>query len=241
MKALVATLCVGLLMQAPAVAQQGKLALGEYIMERGWGVLRLETGPKGELMFSIEAVGGNDHVCGVDGEIRGGKSVLDGIDNKKCVVGFRPKGEGIEVTINSDIVCNYSFCGQGAFFDGVYLKVAPACTVDAVNTTRAAFKQRYDRKDYAAARDLLGPVLKQCARTLRRHDGSWMRNDLAITQYRLGDTAGCRQTLQPLEKEVRQSEDDLLSEFGLIPGQRYLSVLKATRTNLKLCSGTGRN
>jgi hypothetical protein len=160
-------------------------------------------------------------------------------DGKPCIVGFTPKADGIAVTGNDELICTY-YCGQGATFPGLYLRVAPACTVDAVKKTRDTFKQRYDRKEYAAARALLEPVVGQCARTLNRMDGGWIRNDLAITQYRLGDMAACRQTLLPLQKDAQLKDDDVGEGLGPIPQQKYLPVIKAARTNLRLCGAAGK-
>jgi len=150
------------------------------------------------------------------------------------VVAFLPKAEGVDVTVNDRLICHF-YCGARASFPGFYLKVAPACTPAALKKTRGAFKQRYDQKAYAAARALLEPALRQCARTLDRLNGGWMRNDLAIAQYRLGDVAACRQTLQPLQKEARQSDEDVRTEYSPIDAENYLPVVRAARTNLKLC------
>ena len=218
---------------APAFAQQGGLAPGDYITERGWGVMKIGRTDKGALHFSIEAVGGNLFVCALDGEIRGGRATLDSEDKRKpCVVTFTPKGEGIDVTSND--MCGYH-CGAHASFPGLYLKVSPACTAGALKKTRETFKVHYDRKDYAGARALLEPVVKNCGRTLDRFTGGWIRNDLAITQYRLGDRAACTETLAPLRKDAAQSDEDLQTEYGRMDAEQYLPVVKAARTNLRLC------
>jgi len=181
-------------MPVPAFAQPGGLAPGEYITEHGWGVLSIQPAEKGALHFSIEAVGGNLFVCGLDGEIRNGRAVLPG-DGKRCIVQFTRKGEDIDVA--ADPSCKYH-CG---------------------------------------ARAVLEPLVKDCRRTLDRFQGGWIRNDLAITQYRLGDVAGCRHTLAPLQKDARQSDEDLKQEYGQMDAEKYLPVIRAARTNLKLCGG----
>jgi hypothetical protein len=114
--------------------------------------------------------------------------------------------------------------------------VARACTLGALKKTREAFKVQYDRKDFAAARAALEPVVKACGRTLDRFEGGWIRNDLAITQYRLGDLAGCTQTLAPLSTDARKSDQHIRNDYGQMDAEKYLPVIKATRTNLKLCS-----
>ena len=236
MRRVAALAIVGFLtLHGAALGQQGAPAPGEYITERGWGVLKIEPAAKGALAFSIEAVGGNLFVCGLDGEIRNGRADLEGTGGKRCIVRFVRKGEDIDVQADSSI-CNYH-CGAHASFPGLYLKVAPACTVGALKKTREAFKVQYDRKDFAAARAVLEPVVKDCARTLDRFEGGWIRNDLAITKYRLGDRAGCTQTLAPLSKDAGKSDQHIRNDYGQMDAEKYVPVIKATRTNLKLCSG----
>jgi hypothetical protein len=215
-----------------AGAQQ--LGVGEYLTERGWGTLAI-TRDANRLGFSIEAVGGNQHVCGLDGDILGGKAVLEAHEPRKpCVVTFTPRRDGIEVKANDGRICNF-FCGAHARFEGLYLKVSTACLPKSVKQNRAAFKLAYDRKDYAAAQAHLAPMLADCARTLDPIDEGWMRNDLALAQYRAGDSAACRRSLQTLEKAAAQDDESLRVDRAPIDGERYVALIKAVRTNLKLC------
>jgi hypothetical protein len=224
-----------LAMCASADAQQGGLEPGEYITERGWGVLKIDPAVKSALPFSIEAVGGNLFVCALEGDIRNGRATLESEDRRKpCVVTFTRKGDAIDVTSND--MCGYH-CGAHASFPGVYYKVATLCTTVALKKSREGFKTHYDRKDYTGARALLEPVVKNCARTLDRFTGGWIRNDLAITQYRLGDRAGCGETLRPLANDAAKTNEALIAEYGAMDAERYLPVVRAARTNLKLCRG----
>jgi hypothetical protein len=216
-----------------AHAQQ--LAPGEYLTERGWGTLTITRAAAGRLGFSIESVGGNQHVCGLDGDILGGKAVLEAHEPRKpCVVTFVPKRDAIEVKANDGRICNF-FCGAHARFEGLYLKVEEACLPKNVRDTRAAFKSAYDRKEYAAAQKHLSPLLTGCARTLDPIDTGWIRNDLALAQLRAGDAAACRSTLKPLEREAARDDESLRVDRAPIDGERYVALMKAVRTNLKLC------
>ena len=55
---------------------------GEYVTEGAWGDLSLRPGNGNSLIFSIEATGGNMHVCSLDGEVNGGTATLEGPDQK---------------------------------------------------------------------------------------------------------------------------------------------------------------
>ena len=63
-----------------------------------------------------------------------------------------------------------------------------------------------------------------------------MRNDLALTQFRLGDAAGCLRTLEPLAKDAAKSDAQIRDEMvAPTDVDNWLPVVKAARTNLKLC------
>ena len=152
MRAAAAAALTALLCHA-AYAQQ--LVPGEYVTDRGWGTLTVTRDAKGALAFAIESVGGNQHVCGLDGDIRGGRATLEAMDpGKPCVVTYTPKADGIDVTANDGRICNF-FCGAHARFEGLYRKVAAPCLPKNVRDTRAAFKRAYDRREYAAAQKQL--------------------------------------------------------------------------------------
>ena len=216
-----------------AFAQQ--LAPGEYVTERGWGTLTVTREAGGRLGFSIVAVGGNQHVCGLDGNILGGKGVLEAMEARKpCVVTFVPKRDGIEVKANDERICSY-FCGAHARFEGTYMKTRAACLPKNVRDSRTAFKRAYDRREYGAAQTQLAPLLTECARTLDAIDEGWIRNDLALAQYRGGDAAGCLRSLQPLASAAAKDDETLREDRAPVDAERYVTLIRAVRTNLKLC------
>jgi len=220
-----------------AAAAEPALQPGDYLTESGWGTLIIKRGNGGTLNFQLEAMGGNAHSCGLDGEIRNGRATLEGMDkDKPCVVTFTVKGDGIAVDSVDAQICRY-YCGMRAAFEGLYMKAAPGCAPAAMRATRKEFKALYDRKDYAAARAKLEPAFNNCTKTLDWLETSWIRNDLAITQYRLGDNAGCLRTLEPLAKDAAKSDRQIQADFPPTDADNWLPVVKAARTNLKLCGG----
>ncbi len=219
----------------PSFGRSTVVPPGEYIAEGGWGNLRVTRNGQGGLSFEILTIGANAHTCSLSGEIRGGRAVLeeDG-DHRQCVVTFEPTGKGIRVTDDGD-ACR-AYCGMRAAFTYQYLKPQPECAPAAMQKTRAEFKRLYDRKSYALARARLEPVLKKCSALIHWSDMGWILNDLAITQYRLGDYAGCRNTLQPLTGDAGKTDEELREEYPPSDADIALPIAGATRTNLRLCT-----
>lgn len=228
------------LLVLPACVRAGAEALrpGEYVTENGWGVLTISTSEDRTAHFSIEAIGGNGHMCSLEGEVRDLRARLD-VDepDKACVVTFLPKAEGIEVSSVDSELCRF-FCGMRATFEGQYLKPSPGCGSQERGATRERFKQLYAAKSYAKASTVLEPLLRDCSKTLDWLESGWVRNDLAITQYHLGRLADCRKTLEPLTAEAAKTEEELRSSLPPSDFDNYLPIAKATWHNAKLCAGT---
>jgi len=229
------TLLAVALAAAAATGAAFAQAPGEYVTERGWGNLAVKPGKGGAMAFEINAIGGNMHICNLDGEIRGGRALLEGIDDKNpCIVTFKPVPQGLDVATTTEDACR-QYCGARAHFAGLYLRPAKGCAGKEVTATRAAFKRHYDAKRFAEARTLLEPVLAGCAKTLGWIDEAWVRNDLAITQYRLGDRAGCLKTLDPLVADAGKTDAQLQGDYPPSDYDTYRRAVGATRANLKLC------
>ena len=224
--------------QVATAAPQSPLQPGEYLTEKGWGQLTITQDKNAGLRFSIEAMGGNGHSCQLAGAIHDGKSIPDEQDagGEQCVVSFSAKGDNIEVTPNSEAPCRY-FCGMRASFDGLYLKPGKGCEPSALHQTREKFKKLYDKQAYAEARSTLQPLLQQCAPTLDWLEIDWIRNDLALTAYKLGDTAGCQALLQTVSVDANKTDDELHNDYPPTDFDNVLPIVKATRTNMKLCQG----
>jgi hypothetical protein len=215
------------LIAASLQVQAQNLPSGEYLSEGGGGALVITSNRN----FTIGVVGGNAHTCDLSGVIAAGKAKME---DSNCVVSFKLVGPNIQVDTNESPDCT-SYCGARASFTDLYLKPSAECTRLAVQTRRKTFKTRYDQKNYAEARSTLEPLLTQCQKTLDWIDTGWIRNDLALTQHKLGDKAACRQTLQPLAKDAAKSERQIREENAPTDADNYMPILKATRTNLKLC------
>lgn len=234
---LIAALLAPLAMSAPSMAQTGAAALapGKYVADGGAGHLTLKKGKSGNLDFEISATGSNGHACSLEGELKNGRAQLEGMDEKTpCIVTMKMTPTGIFVEDASKGSC-LVHCGMRASFELTYFQPTPACVSTAVNNTRKQFKQRYDSKQFAEARALLEPVLKDCARSLDWIEDGRIRNDLAVTLHKLGEIASCQSVLKPLAEDAAMTDKKLRETYPPLEADLYLPVVRATRTNLKLC------
>ncbi|MDQ5984458.1 MAG: hypothetical protein CSYNP_00153 [Syntrophus sp. SKADARSKE-3] len=225
-----------LICSVPGMAQEKLLPPGQYISEGGWGQLFIKQGRDGALMFSIKAVVGNAHACDLEGRIRNGMASLkeEGM-GKACIVTFSYQGNGVNVTSDGGDDCRY-YCGARANFEGFYLKPLPGCGQADLRKTRNEFKKLYDKKNYAQARLKLEAVLKDCAKTMDWLELGWVRNDLAVTQYKLLDFVACRKTLQPLAGDAAKTKDQIFEAYPPADAESYMPIVNAARANLKLCN-----
>ena len=230
------------LLSLAAIAAEAQVQPGVYVTEGGWGVLKVVRAKNGATTFDIEAMGGNAHSCSLDGEIRYGRAVLEALDkDKPCTVTFAATGSGVRVKAAGEAdyaLCRY-FCGVRADFEGEYLKPPTGCAPAEIKRTREEFKRLYDRKEYAAARAKLEPAFGNCGKFIDWLDTGWMRNDLALAQLRAGDAATCLRTLEPLAKDAAKSDAQITRDMvAPTDVENWLPVVKAARTNLKLCGAT---
>lgn len=226
-------LAIALLLGAAQTSAQPSQATtppaGDYIYEHGSGQLRV----KADGHFDITTIGANAHTCALDGAIVRGKAK---IDDTPCVVNFAVNADKVQVTTNGADQCRDS-CGARASFEGTYTRPTPGCTDKAVATSRKTFKRQYDARDYTAAQATLAPVLSDCDGTLDWITKGWIRNDLALTQFKLNDRAACLKTLQPLAEDAALTDDGVKEKYPPADAEIFLPVARATRTNLKLCRG----
>lgn len=205
-------------------------ATGTYLLEGGFGTLVLA--PK---TFTLSSVGGNAHVCELEGTWSGEKALATGDlgPEEACPIKLEKTAEGVRVTPLDDEKCRV-WCGARATFDGHYLTPPSGCAAGEVKKARDGFKKAYDAKKYADAIALLSPVLTRCEKVLDRFDVMWIRNDLAITQHHSGDDAACLKTLEPLGDLRFVGDEDAAG--GEPAYEEVLKRLgKATRTNAKRC------
>uniref|UniRef100_UPI0040569182 hypothetical protein n=1 Tax=Candidatus Electronema sp. TaxID=2698783 RepID=UPI0040569182 len=204
---------------------------GTYIYEGGFGELIIKLEVNGKLTFSIGTIFRGMvfmPICVLSGKLEGSKSIIsisdemEHIKDMNCIVYFSSTSDGVNVDSSN---CDY-FCGTNASFDGLYLKPATGCKANEISRSRKKFKQLYDRKAFDKAYAVLSPVLKNCERVLEREDAGWIRNDIAITEYKMGHYSDCIKTLSPLLKE----DQELLYKTG-----SYEPILNVTRFNMGLC------
>lgn len=239
-----AALCAGALIVSfvPFVAfiahaqAQAQVAPGEYVFERGRGTLRITPGSGDTLKFRINTVGGNFHICEVEGVIRNNEARMEESAHEKlpCIITFAAQKNGIAVGSKHEYACS-TYCGVRAHFDGFYTLPQPSCAPSQVRRARDQFKATYDRKQYAEALGLLKPVLEKCGALLHDYDEGWVRNDLAITYYRLGHTTVCRDTLLRWVDLARQSDAAIKDGYPPSDAEEMLRLARATRANMKLC------
>jgi hypothetical protein len=190
------------------------------------------SGSADSVKFKIDAFGANGHTCSLDGDIHDNRANLDG-EEGMCVVTFDASAKGIDV--HGTDPCRF-YCGMRARFDGMYFKPPAGCSSDERSRAHDAFKSSYAKKDYVTGRAKLAPVLSQCAALMSWLETASIRNDLAVTQYHLHDRAACLSTLDPLAADAAKSDAAIRENFPPTDADDYLPLVKAARTNLKLCN-----
>ena len=219
-----------------ASASHAQIRPGEYVFEQGRGTLRITPAGADTFKFQLNTVGGNFHICELDGVIRNGEARMEESDqkNQPCIVTFKAQPNGIAVASKHERTCS-TYCGVRAHFDGFYTRPPPTCAPSEVRRTRDQFKRTYDRKQYAEALTLLKPVLDKCGSLLSDYEEAWVRNDLAITYYRTGNMPACRETLLRWVDLARQPDSAIKDGYPPSDAEEMLRIASATRYNMKLC------
>jgi hypothetical protein len=150
------------------------------------------------------------------------------------VLSFKSDGRNVLVSDNQADVCR-KFCGARAGFTGLYILPTAGCTAKGIAAGRTQFKRKYDKKIFPEAISILSTMLNDCKRVLHRFEMDWIRNDLALAQLKNGDKAACLKTLSPLVELANYSDAEIRAFPEPTYVDSYLSIAKATRTNLKLC------
>jgi hypothetical protein len=212
-----------------AISAEPKLIKGEYITEGGWGVLKvIESNNKTE--FTIFALGTNGHTCDVDGVINGSKARLE----QGCIIDFKQKNMLVSVIPSQE--CRMLYCGMRASFDGDYLKPPKGCLTKEQGKRNENFKKLYQQKYYKAALVEAQSLLSDCKKVMDYFGADFTRNDIAITQYHLGDKESCLATLKEIKVDINASDDEFKYELPPMEADISISIAKAKRTNLKLCN-----
>jgi hypothetical protein len=230
-----AFLLAGLSMQSTA---QSAPYSATYITEGGNGVLKIKTLPGKAPTFTINVLGVGGHGCSLDGEISQGISVKGENPGEQCTVKFKDNPKGIEV-ISEGEDCRRMYCGMRAAFSsehvGEYMKVSPDCYPENVASDRKIALQLYQAKRYGASIARLAPVLENCSKTLYWIDKSWIQNDLAVAYAKLNKVNECAKVLADLKGDSELTEEELQESYPRLEAELFWPVVKATKTNLKLC------
>lgn len=211
--------------------------IGQYLTERGWGVLDVLQGKEGKRIFRLNSLGTNGHSCTLEGVIENGIAILNDDPATVCKVSFAPTPFGVAVADATNGMCR-SYCGARAGFEGSYSVPALGCSTQAVRASREKFKQAYDKKQYAEAELYLSPILSRCAITLDQWADSDIRNDLGITYFHLKNKSACLSTLAPLAKLAGDDDATIKDEYSYAPSdaEGMVNMAKAARVNLKKCN-----
>ncbi|PXX46508.1 hypothetical protein [Undibacterium pigrum] len=215
-------------------SQAQQITPGEYLSEAAYSKLNITTNSAGKLIFSLESHG--EGSCLMKGEIIAGKATLRKSGMKQnCLLRFTQKKNDIEVDGTIDI-CEQNYC-ELASITNLYFK-PPGCTAPERSQARKEFKALYDKKEYSAAMAKLDPVFVNCGKILEPLEMGWLRNDLALVQYKLQMPDRCMTTLQSLAEEAAMADNAIINNCDRCTdeyNQKYLSMIKATRTNLRIC------
>ncbi len=65
-----------------------------------------------------------------------------------------------------------------------------------------------------------------------------MRNDLALTHYRAGDSATCRETLKPWLALAQTPDEFIRNNYPPSDADVMLRIAGAARANMALCGAT---
>jgi len=118
------------------------------------------------------------------------------------------------------------------------------CSTPKIEKIRDEFQKLYDQKDYVQARAKLETVVNTCSSRTNFATLGWIRNDLAITLYKLGDYSGCLDVLKPLQEYANETDENFQSKYVSMYGPQFgpktadtaIQLAKTTRANLKLCN-----
>ena len=231
-------LCLPLLLGCLSLSCQAEIVPGEYLTEGASGILTITAGSAGKLNFSLYARA--EGSCSMRGEIIGGKATLRKSGMKQsCVMRFTQKNHAIEIEENGLGICEENYC-EVASIPRQYFN-PPGCSTSERSQARKEFKTSYDAKNYPAAMARLEPIVTNCSKILEPLELGWLHNDLALVQYKLQMPERCLATLKPWAEDAALPDNAIINNCEGCSDdyiKKYLSIIKATRTNLRMCKNT---
>lgn len=221
---------------ALAALAQERIPVGKYVTHGAWGELRITEPKSARQDFAIETLGGNGHICSLQGHVRDGKGIASDGHPPGCVIDFKVNVSSIEVSDPGTDACR-QYCGMRGRFDGTYYVPIEACKPAQQTRSRTEFLNRYRAKNYAPALALLTGFYTQCKDFLHWVVIDQVRNDLAITQFHLGKYGDCLETLAgthagPYANKAQMQEKSLLPPTDF---DNYIRTAEQIWHNQKLC------
>jgi hypothetical protein len=223
---------------APASAEAsasapGAVPSGEYVLIQQFEVGSLQVSGSG---FSIETVGGNCHVCSIDGLLSGNEGFA-GEGETACHFKTTVGPGSVRIETPEDSEGCRTYCGMRASFNGEYRMLPAACTDKARASRLEQARLAYREREYAKARTDLRALISDCGQftdwiTLDRE-----RNELALAELRAGDAAQCLKVLA--QTRVAGADDEAGLDLSPCDKDAYLDVAKSTWHNRKLCKALG--
>ena len=210
---------------------------GLYYNESGSATLAVaRSDSAAALVFMIKSENPNGHACNVSGEIKNNQAITE----EKCVIDFEKAPDRIYVNASEEFgdACR-SHCGAGntTFSDDFYLETPYCAKADSI---RAEFLRHYKSAQYPKARGLLVELLSRCEQFMDWRTAASIRNDLAITEFRMKDSSSCLKALVPLKSDFIDDHD--ISEMSFRYPYMYedlvAEIVKTTRFNWKKCGGS---
>jgi hypothetical protein len=221
-----------------------EIRLGQYIRDQDSGTLTIRRNEQKRLIFEIESIGGNCHICGVSGVVRGsighGDSWAANGEDSKCDISFSADRSTLEIKPINQEECR-AYCGARAGFDGTYRIPPSACTSAGREAQRDEFLSLYRSRRFAQAVKKLQALTAQCGQFISWIEMDRIRNDIALAQYHNGDASQCLQTLDATIAASVKDEEELKAGKGstYLPPcdfDNYIDVAKSTWFNKALCT-----
>jgi len=208
---------------------------GQYIRDRAMGTLDIRRDADNKLVFEIQSLGSNGHICSPAGTIEGAIGRTDEDDPEfRCEIAFDSEGSAITVHPISDNECR-SECGARGSFDGVYRAPPASCTSSTIEAQRKKFLVLYRNRQYPDAEKVLDNLTAGCDIFMSWIEIDELRNDLALSQYRNDQYAQCLATINKTTAGQALDEQRLKKSLTPFDFDNYIEIAKATWFNKSLC------
>lgn len=237
-----ALLLAGLMLPVLGIAQPVAPANGHYATQPGWAELVVSFDGS-QRRFVLDSHQGNGRSCSLDGAIQvsTGKVIAHTTQPGMpvCQLQLVAEGNGWRSEVLDVAACR-QHCGLQARLAAHFHPLPDACRWSAREQVRASFRQHYSRREYAQALQVLEQLQRQCGGFIDWLEADAIANDLAITQFRLGQPAQCLRTLEKTRVAGFSSEDQLDQlrsrlQLSRLEHQAYLPVARATLYNREKC------